>query len=162
MDESALPGETALALTSRLARGKATSVAELNLDALVIGCDQVAEFAGTILGKPVTAEAACAQLMSFSGKTVQFLSALCVLRLNPGFLQEVTVPTLVHFREFSQVEAERYIELDNPLDCAGSFKSEAAGSVLLRGLGSNDPTALIGLPLIALSHMLRSAGYLLP
>jgi len=162
VDETALPEETAMALTSRLARGKATHVAGLNPDALVIGCDQVAELTGTLLGKPVTADFALAQLLNFSGKTVQFLSALCVLRLNPWFLQEVTVPTLVHFREFSQAEAERYIELDNPLDCAGSFKSEAGGSVLLRGLESNDPTALIGLPLIALSGMLRSAGRLVP
>jgi septum formation protein len=162
MDESPLPGETGLELTRRLAKGKANSVAEQNPAALVIGSDQVAEFAGTILGKPATVDGAIAQLLHFSGKTVQFHSALCVLRLNPWFYEEITVPTLVHFREFSRAEAERYIELDHPLDCAGSFKSEAGGSVLLRGLESNDPSALIGLPLIALSNMLRSAGLLLP
>ncbi len=162
MDETALPGETALALTSRLARGKATSIAELHPESLVIGSDQVAEFAGNILGKPATVDEAISQLLLFSGKTVEFLSALCVLRLNPWFQEEVIVPTLVHFRRFDRTEAERYIELDKPLDCAGSFKSEAGGSVLLRGLESNDPTALIGLPLIDLSHMLRSAGCRLP
>jgi septum formation protein len=162
IDETSLPGESALALTGRLAKGKAASVCHLKPDALVIGCDQVAEFGGTILGKPATVDIAITQLLHFSGKTVQFLSALCVMRLNPWFQEEITVPTLVHFRKFSQAEAERYIELDNPLDCAGSFKSEAGGSVLLRGLESNDPTALIGLPLIALSGMLRSAGLLLP
>lgn len=162
MDETALPGESAAALTQRLARGKASSVAQSNPLALVMGCDQVAEFAGTILGKPTSRDLAVDQLMQFSGKTVRFLSALCVLRLQPAFCEEVTIPTLVHFRDFSLAEAERYIELDMPLDCAGSFKSEAGGSVLLRALESQDPTALIGLPLIALSQILRAAGLSVP
>ncbi len=162
MDENTLPGESALELTHRLARGKAASIAEQNPEALVIGSDQVAEFADAILGKPVSKEVAIAQLLHFSGKTVQFHTTLCLLRLDPWFREEAAVPTWVHFREYSKDEAERYIELDNPLDCAGAFKSEAGGSMLLRGLESNDPTALIGLPLIALSQMLRSAGCLLP
>ena len=162
MDETALPSESAAELTRRLARGKANSIARQYPSALVIGCDQVADFAGTILGKPTSPEAAVNQLMQFSGKTVQFLSALCVLRLEPPYLGEVTVPTLVHFRDYSLEEATRYIELDMPLDCAGSFKSEAGGSVLLHALESHDPTALIGLPLIALSHSLRAAGVSVP
>ncbi|HET6565511.1 MAG TPA: Maf family protein, partial [Xanthomonadales bacterium] len=149
-------------LTQRLARGKASSIARQNPAALVIGCDQVAEFKGTILGKPASQDAAIAQLMQFSGQTVQFLSALCVLRNEPAFCAETIIPTLVHFRDFSEQEANRYIQLDMPLDCAGSFKSEAGGSVLLQSLESSDPSALIGLPLIALCNMLRSAGLAIP
>ncbi len=162
MDETPLPGEPAAHLTQRLALGKAESVARLQTEALVIGCDQVAEFDGRIVGKPVHRQEAMAQLMAFSGRTVEFLSALCVMRQASGFCEEVTVSTRVHFREFSSAEAERYIALDQPLDCAGSIKSEAAGSVLLRALESPDPTALIGLPLIALCHILRNAGLSLP
>lgn len=162
MDETALPGEPAAELTQRLAMGKASSIAQPYPTALVIGCDQVAEFAGGIIGKPTDRAAAVDQLMQFSGCTVQFLSALCVLRNEPAFCEEATISTLVHFRDYSRAEAERYIELDMPLDCAGSFKSEAGGSVLLRALESSDPTALIGLPLIALSHSLRAAGLLVP
>jgi septum formation protein len=162
MDETAMPGESAAALTRRLARGKAHSIAQHHPSALVIGCDQVAELAGTVLGKPDNRETAVHQLMQCSGRTVQFLSALCVLRLQPALCEEVTIPTLVHFRDYSEAEAERYIQLDMPLDCAGSFKSEAGGSVLLRALESRDPTALIGLPLIALSQILRAAGLSVP
>lgn len=161
-DETAMPGESAAALTRRLARSKAHSIAQHHPAALVIGCDQVAEFAGMILGKPANRDSAVIQLMQFSGKTVQFLSALCVLRLQPEFCEEVTISTLVHFRDYSLAEAERYIDLDMPLDCAGSFKSEAGGSVLLRALESQDPTALIGLPLIALCQILRAAGLSVP
>jgi septum formation protein len=162
MVETALSGESAATLTQRLARGKANSISLQHPSAIVIGCDQVAEFAGTLVGKPANRDLAVEQLMHFSGNTVQFLSALCVLRLEPWFCEEVTVPTLVHFRDYSLAEAQRYIELDMPLDCAGSFKSEAGGSVLLRALESEDPTALIGLPLIALSHILRKMGLAAP
>jgi septum formation protein len=162
MDESVLPGENAEALTARLALGKASSIAEQHPQALVIGCDQVADFSGTILGKPGTVDLAIAQLMLFSGKTIRFSSAICLMRQEPSLCEQVTIPTLVHFREFSEAEANRYVQLDMPLDCAGSLKTDAAGSVLLRGLESTDPTALIGLPLIALSGMLRTAGLELP
>lgn len=162
IDETAGPDESAPDLTRRLARSKALSVARLNPRALVIGSDQVAEFEGRIVGKPISMEAALSQLRQFSGKSVQFISALCVLSQEADFCQEVSVPTWVHFREFSEQEAQRYIELAMPLDCAGSFKSEAGGSVLLRGLESTDPSALIGLPLIALSDILRAAGLQLP
>jgi septum formation protein len=162
LDESALPGESAADLTRRLAKGKARSIAEQKPGALVIGCDQAAEFEETIIGKPATAAAAVAQLLKYSGKSVLFHSAICVLRQQPWFFEESTIPTWVHFRVFDRAEAERYVELDQPLDCSGSFKSEAAGSVLLNGLESVDPTALIGLPLIALSQILRTAGFRLP
>lgn len=162
VDESARRGEPALGLTRRLARSKALSVARRNPDALVIGSDQVADFQGRIIGKPYTTDAAITQLLQFSGKSVQFISAICVLCQQTHFCEEITVPTWVHFREFTEQEAQRYIALDMPLDCAGSFKSEAGGSVLLRGLESTDPTALIGLPLIALSSILRTAGMQLP
>jgi septum formation protein len=162
MDETPLPGESAAHLTQRLAFGKAHSVACRHAGALVIGCDQVAEFDGCIVGKPADRNAAIAQLVAFSGRTIEFLSALCVMRQETGFCEEATVSTRAHFREYTEAEAERYIELDQPLDCAGSIKSEAAGSVLLRALESSDPTALIGLPLIELCHMLRKAGFRLP
>jgi len=162
MDETPLPGESVNELTKRLARGKALSIAQLYPQAVVIGSDQVAEFRGRIIGKPETVEAALSQLLLFAGNTIQFTSAICVLRVQPACCEEVAVPTLVHFRAFSRQEAERYIELDMPLDCAGAFKSEAAGLVLLRGLESTDPSALIGLPLIALSGILRSLGLQLP
>jgi len=162
MDENPLPGENAEALTSRLARGKASSIASQHPRALVIGCDQVADFKGTILGKPGTVEIAIEQLMLFSGESIRFSSAICLMRQQPEFCKAVTIPTMVHFRNFSRAEASRYIQLDMPLDCAGSFKSEAAGSLLLRSLESEDPTALIGLPLIALSNLLRDAGLALP
>ncbi len=162
IDETAVPGEAGLDLTRRLARSKALSVAQRNPSAVVIGCDQVAAFGASIIGKPHTMDAAIEQLMRFSGKSVQFISAICVLHKLNDFCEEAQAPTQVHFREFSVREAERYIELDMPLDCAGSFKSEAGGSVLLRGLESSDPTALIGLPLIALSSILRTAGMQLP
>ncbi len=162
IDETAGHSESAPDLTRRLAHGKALCVARLHPGALVIGSDQVADFEGRIVGKPHSVDAALSQLLSFSGKSIQFISAICVLRQEADFCKEVIVPSWVHFREFSAAEAQRYIELDMPLDCAGSFKSEAGGSVLLRGLESTDPTALIGLPLIALSSILRAAGMQLP
>ena len=162
MDETARPDESAQDLTRRLARSKALKIAQPNPKAVVIGSDQAADFEGSIVGKPLSVDAALKQLLQFSGKSVEFISALCVLRLEADFCQEISVPTWVHFREFSEQEAQRYIELDMPLDCAGSFKSEAGGSVLLRGLESTDPAALIGLPLIALSGILRAAGLQLP
>ncbi len=162
MDETALPGESVSSLTSRLAKGKALSIASHYPAAIVIGSDQVAEFQDQILGKPKTVDVALQQLVQFSGKTIQFTSAVCVMQKQSAFCKEIAIPTQVHFREFSEQEAQRYIELDMPLDCAGAFKSESAGSVLLRGLESTDPTALIGLPLIALSSILRSAGLQIP
>lgn len=162
MDENPLPGENAVALTARLARGKASSISRQYPKALVIGCDQVADFAGTILGKPGTVEIAIEQLMLFSDESIRFSSSICLMRQEPAFCKQVTVPTMVHFRDFNRSEASRYVQLDMPLDCAGSFKSEAAGSLLLRSLESEDPTALIGLPLIALSSLLRDAGLALP
>jgi septum formation protein len=162
MDETPGTGESPRHLTRRLAEGKARGIAALHPTALVIGCDQVAEFEGSIVGKPGNVELAVAQLLRFSGKSVKFLSALCVLRLEPFFFEEITVPTLVSFRDFDDAEARRYVELDMPLDCAGSFRSEAAGSVLLTSLESTDPTALVGLPLIALSRILRQAGVAAP
>jgi len=162
IDETTRNGESGTELTRRLAKCKALSVARCNPEALVIGSDQVAEFEGSIIGKPYSMDAALAQLLQFSGKTVQFLSAVCVLRQKDDFCEQIVVPTMVHFREYSEQEARRYIELDMPLDCAGSFKSEAGGSLLLRGMETTDPTALIGLPLISLSKILRSAGVPLP
>ena len=161
-DETALPGESPSALVRRLALDKARSVAALFPDALVIGSDQVAECAGRIAGKPGGFEKARQQLESFSGQTVNFLSAFAIVRENAGFVFERTVTTEVVFRHLDAFEIERYLELDKPFDCAGSFRSEANGPLLLERMRSDDPTALMGLPLIELAGGLRRLGLLLP
>ncbi|MEJ8568365.1 Maf family protein [Elongatibacter sediminis] len=156
------PGEDAHALTRRLAGDKAAAVARVHPDAVVIGSDQVAEFQGRIIGKPGTVERACAQLLEFSGQTVRFLTAVSLQRESSGLKLDELVVTEIHFRELRAAEVQRYVEHDQPLDCAGSFKSERAGPVLMRGMRADDPTAIIGLPLIAVSGMLRQAGFVLP
>jgi septum formation protein len=162
IDETPLAGEAAGELVSRLAREKATEAAGRYPGAAVIGCDQVAVCEGKIAGKPGTVSAATRQLQSFSGQTVQFLSAVSLVCEDTGFARHHTVVTDICFRKLSGAEIERYIALDNPLDCAGSFKSECAGVTLLKSMTSEDPTAIIGLPLIALSQALRKAGFQLP
>jgi len=162
VDETAIDGESAVALAERLAVEKALSIARRFPSAFVIGADQVAECRRTMVGKPGSESEAVAQLQQFSGQEVLFSSALCVVCVDAGFREVGMVTTLVRFRELKEDEIRRYLALDNPLDCAGSFKSEAAGPVLLRSMVSDDPTAIIGLPLIALSGMLRSAGFQLP
>jgi septum formation protein len=162
LDERRLPGENAAALTSRLARAKAESIARRFPAAVVVGSDQVAEFEGRIVGKPGDALRAEAQLLEFSGRTVRFVTALALACAELELLQQDAVVTEVRFRTLQADEVRRYVALDAPLDCAGGFKSEAAGSMLLRSLRSEDPTAIIGLPLIALSAMLRQVGYRLP
>jgi len=137
-----------------LATGEPSSV--------VIGSDQLAVGPLGIAGKPGTPDNAIAQLQAFSGQTVRFLTAVCVMCHESGFRHEETVVTEVLFRRLSEAEIRRYIELDSPLDCAGSFKSESAGTSLLQSMTSNDPTAIIGLPLITVSEGLRMAGYTVP
>ena len=162
VDETPLPAESAPALAARLASAKADAVARGNPVAVVIGSDQVALCEGAIVGKPGTAQLAERQLLSFSGKTVEFLSAVTVRCGETGFVFDRTVSTLVCFRDLNIEEIRRYIRLDEPLQCAGSFKSEAAGLTLLESMQSNDPSAIIGLPLIAVSQALRQAGYAVP
>jgi len=162
IDESPLQGETTVALTERLALAKAESIAASVPDAFVIGSDQLAEFGGSSIGKPGSESRAIAQLLRFSGRSVNFHTSTAVICKASDFLQLVTVKTEVIFRQFSEEEARRYVALDQPLDCAGSFRSEAAGPLILQAMISNDPTAIIGLPLIALSDMLRKAGFNMP
>ena len=160
--ETPLAGESARHLVHRLASAKAHAVGAALPAAVVIGSDQAAVIQGQILGKPGTAEAAEEQLLRCSGKSVEFLTSVAVLCADRGFLQTAVVATSVQFRTLTRPEIRRYISQDQPLDCAGSFKSEAAGPVLLQSMRSDDPTAIIGLPLISLSRLLRASGFLLP
>ena len=162
VDETAIPGESAVALAERLAVEKALSISRRFPSAFVIGADQVAACRGSIVGKPGNRSLAVAQLQQFSGQEVLFFSSLSVVCADAGFREVGTVTTRVLFRDLQESEIRRYVALDDPLDCAGSFRSEASGPVLLQSMVSDDPTAIIGLPLIALAAMLRAAGFQLP
>ncbi|MBV2262910.1 MAG: Maf family nucleotide pyrophosphatase [Thauera sp.] len=161
-DESPLPGEAPAATAERLALEKARAVAARWPGALIIGSDQVAHLGDEVFGKPGTEARAIAQLQRMRGQTVVFHTALAVLDTRSGHAQVEGVPTHVRFRELSDDEIRRYVERERPLDCAGSAKSEGLGIALLEAMRGDDPTALIGLPLIALSRMLRVAGVQLP
>ncbi len=159
VDESPLPGETPEALVERLAIAKADAVARAVPEAVVIGSDQVAIAPdGRVLGKPGDAETARAQLQSLSGRRARFLTALAVREPRGGTLRHGIVATDVDFRRLDARAIARYVEIEQPLDCAGSFKSEGLGIVLFERIVSDDPTALIGLPLILLNRFLRLAG----
>ena len=162
VDETPLPGEAPPATADRLAIAKAQAVAARWQNALVIGSDQVAHMGDAVFGKPGTVERAIAQLRSMSGRSVVFHTALAVIDTRSGRIQTDSVPTEVRFRTLSDAEIVRYVEKERPLDCAGSAKSEGLGITLLDALSGDDPTALVGLPLIALSRMLREAGVELP
>lgn len=162
VDEAPLPGEAPPLTAERLAEAKARAVAARHPDALVIGSDQVAHLGAEVFGKPGTVDRAVAQLRRMSGQTVVFHTALAVLNTHSGQLQRAAVPTLVRFRTMTEAEIVRYVEKERPLDCAGSAKSEGLGITLLEALSGDDPTALIGLPLIALARMLRAEGIELP
>nr|MBL8455395.1 Maf family protein [Zoogloeaceae bacterium] len=131
-------------------------------DALIVGSDQVAHLGSEIFGKPGTPERAIAQLQRMSGHSVVFHTALALINTRTGAVQATSVPTEVRFRRLSDAEIIRYVEREQPLDCAGAAKSEALGISLLEALTGDDPTALVGLPLIALSRMLRAEGLPLP
>ncbi len=161
-DERAVPGESPRARAERLAAIKAQAVATRLRDALVIGSDQVAALGNEVLHKPGNIEKAHEQLRSSSGKKIDFFTGLCLLDTRNGQIRTALDHTRVTFRELSDAEIDGYIARERPLDCAGSFKAEGAGIVLFERIDSTDPTALIGLPLIALSHMLREAGVVLP
>lgn len=158
VDESAQAGETPAALAERLALAKAQAVAARSPEAWVIGSDQVAELAGQAIGKPHTHERAQAQLRAMSGQRVIFHTAVAVVRLRSGFARSALAPVVVRFRALTDAEIERYLRLEQPYDCAGSAKSEALGIALLQSIDSDDPTALIGLPLIRTCALLREAG----
>ncbi|MEO6801557.1 MAG: Maf family nucleotide pyrophosphatase [Rhodanobacter sp.] len=161
-DESALPGEAPAARALRLATAKAEAVAGTCGNALVIGSDQVAEVDGLVLDKPGTSLRARAQLAASSGRRVHFHTALCLLDAHHGRRQTHVDHTQVRFRDLAPAEIARYVEREQPLDCAGSFKCEGLGISLFAAIDSRDPSALIGLPLIALARLLRDAGIPVP
>lgn len=156
IDETALANESPTALALRLSLAKAQAVAKQHPEALIIGSDQVATIDGSPIGKPGTFEAAQAQLRQLSGQTVEFHSALCV---SNGQRHEIAdVVTRCQFRVLSQQEIDAYLHYERPFDTAGSAKAEGLGIALMESMHSDDPTAIIGLPLIALSRMLRHFG----
>ncbi|WP_175944481.1 Maf-like protein [Caballeronia sp. BCC1704] len=161
IDETPLEGESPEATAVRLSIAKARAAAERLADAagaLVIGSDQVATFDGRQLGKPGTHDNAVEQLRSMRGRSVEFHSALALFDTRTGDVQSADIVTRVRFRDYSDAEIEAYLRAETPYDCAGSAKSEGLGIALLDAIDSDDPTALIGLPLIALTKMLRAAG----
>ncbi|MET3605241.1 septum formation protein [Sphaerotilus sulfidivorans] len=158
VDETPQPGETPAALSERLALAKARAVAAAHPQAIVIGSDQVAELDGQPIGKPGRHEAAVAQLRAMRGRSVVFHTAVAVLRHDTGFEAVRRVPVTVRVRSLSEVEIETYLRLEQPYDCAGSAKCETLGITLLDAIESDDPTALVGLPLIVTSALLRAAG----
>ncbi|MCZ8234600.1 MAG: Maf family nucleotide pyrophosphatase [Inhella sp.] len=157
VDETPNDGEGPAALAERLALAKAQAVAHQHPLAWVIGSDQVADLAGRPIGKPGHHAAAVTQLRAMRGRAIVFQTAVAVVA--PGFAQVARVPVTVRFRDMSDDEIEHYLRLEQPYDCAGSAKSEGLGISLLEAIESDDPTALIGLPLIATSRLLRAAGY---
>jgi len=158
VDEAALPGEAPMATALRLAEAKARAVAARFADALVIGSDQVADCGGQPVGKPGDRATAIALLRELSGKTVVFHTGLALVDAASGRCQREMVDVTSVFRTLRDHEIERYLDREAPYDCAGGVKSEALGIALFDRIASDDPTALIGLPLIALSRMLRNEG----
>jgi septum formation protein len=157
-DETPAAGEAPAALAQRLALAKAQAVARAHPDAVVIGSDQVAELDGMPIGKPGGHAVAVAQLESMSGRSVVFHTAVAVVRAATGHAGAACVAVTVRFRELSRDQIEHYLHAEQPYDCAGSAKSEALGIALLEAIESDDPTALVGLPLIRTSALLRDAG----
>ncbi|UXI69642.1 Maf family protein [Tahibacter amnicola] len=161
VDESRRDGEAPAGLAVRLARAKALAVAARCPGAIVIGSDQVAALDQIVLGKPGSVERARAQLSACSGRSVSFHTALCVVDAA-GAPREALDTTVVRFRDLAGQEIDRYVAAEQPLDCAGSFKCEGLGITLFERIQNEDPTALIGLPLIALCRLLRASGLTLP
>jgi len=161
-DETPLGDEAPDELVSRLAAQKASVVAGKYPTSVVIGSDQMAVLHGKILGKPGNHQSAVLQLRSCSGQTVKFLTSVSVQSLSRGFSESYTDVTRVSFRSLAEAEIESYLLREKPYDCAGSFKSESLGVTLFERITSEDPTALIGLPLIQTTAMLRRAGFRLP
>ncbi|AUD78765.1 septum formation inhibitor Maf [Kangiella profundi] len=155
IDETPFPDEEPIELVARLAQQKALAIAINHPDALVVGSDQVCVLNNQILGKPGTMDKAIEQLQACSGQTVTFYTSLCVTNANETAQNTTVVATKVLFRQLTETEIINYLEKEQPLDCAGSFKCEGLGIVLFEAIESKDPTALIGLPLIALATKLR-------
>jgi septum formation protein len=162
VDETPQPGETPAALAERLALAKAQAVARRFPDAVVIGSDQVADLNGEPLGKPGDHVRATEQLRRMRGQTVVFQTALAVVCQASGFAQQDIAPVRVQFRDLTDAEIEAYLRAEQPYDCAGSAKSEGLGIALLEAIHNDDPTALVGLPLIRTCRLLRAAGLQVP
>ncbi len=158
LDETPLPGEAPAALACRLAIAKARAVAALYPEAVVIGSDQVADLNGEPLSKPGNHARAVAQLRQMRGHSVVFQTAVAVACLATGFEQMLLAPVRVQFRNLDDAEIESYLRAEEPYDCAGSAKSEGLGIALLARIDNDDPTALVGLPLIRTCELLRAAG----
>ena len=162
IDESALPNESIDEMIERLSHQKAQAVGKNNPKAWIIASDQVADFNGKAIGKPGTHEKALEQLKMMQGKTVIFKTGLCLFNYESQRSTYICVPTKVSFHDLDDAILENYLHAEKPYDCAGSAKSEGLGISLLSQVKSDDPTALIGLPLVALSGILRSVGYSIP
>ena len=158
VDETPRPGEPPAALAQRLALAKAQAVSVRFPEAVVIGSDQVADLDGTPVGKPGAHELAVAQLRAMRGRSVVFQTAVAVIRASTGYVGAALAPVTVRFRALNDAEIEHYLTTEKPYDCAGSAKAEALGIALLETIDSDDPTALIGLPLIRTCVLLRAAG----
>jgi septum formation protein len=158
IDESRINNENAHDMALRLAQEKARAAATDFPDALIIGSDQTVAFGEQILGKPSSFDAAIKQLQLLRGQTVIFYSAIALLDTRNNTVQKTAIETTVHYRDLSNAQIIAYLERDKPFDCAGSFKSEALGIAILESVRSDDPTALVGLPLIVLTTMLSNAG----
>jgi septum formation protein len=162
IDETPLENEKPVEIVHRLATQKARTVSESYPAAVVIGSDQVAEHEDRIIGKAGSYENAVEQLMSFSDRSVNFHTAVSVQHHETSFSETFTDTTTVDFRALHRAEVVRYLQTEKPFDCAGSFKAESLGIVLFERIVSDDPTALVGLPLIRTSASLRRAGFQLP
>ncbi len=162
IDERPGPDEAASALVVRLAEAKARAVGKRHDNALIIGSDQVACIADRMLGKPGNREQAIEQLLAASGQVATFYTGLCLLNTETGLANTVCEPYRVHFRSLAKGQVERYVDAEQPFNCAGSFKSEGLGISLFRRLEGEDPNALIGLPLIRLIDLLREQGIEVP
>lgn len=158
VDETAAPGEAPADLALRLAAAKARAVAAQHPGAVVIGSDQVCDLDGEAIGKPGSHERAVQQLRRLSGRRAVFQTAVAVVRADTGFERVLLAPVTVRFRALDEDEIQRYLQLEQPYDCAGSAKSETLGIALLEAIDSDDPTALVGLPLIRTCGLLRAAG----
>ena len=158
VDETPLPGEAPAVLAQRLAMAKARAVAAPHPGAIVIGSDQVADLHGQAIGKPGTHERAVAQLRSMRGQRITFQTAVAVVRADRGYAHGLLASVVVSFRDLSDAQIEHYLRTEQPYDCAGSAKCETLGIALLEAIDNDDPTALIGLPLIRTCRLLREAG----
>jgi septum formation protein len=158
VDETPRVGETPMALAQRLALAKAQAVAAAHPEAVVIGSDQVADLDGVPIGKPGTHERAVEQLRAMRGRSIVFQTAVAVVRAATGYVGTSLAPVTVRFRHLSDDEIEHYLRTEQPYDCAGSAKCETLGIALLDAIDSDDPTALVGLPLIRICALLRAAG----